>query len=521
MRDLPIFIASSMCEFKQARLELSPFLEMLNSVYRRMDVRLVWNRPETSSRMMAMGGQQHIYDDYIRESEIFALIVERNIGPYTRHEYEIALEQFSTTGQPKILPCFLADTSPEVQAFRMELCDTPIGTQYIDLYDNFDAVKNQLQWELANYIVNSVPRNDMETDMKQARERIVTRIYSLQADITHLKSTSMSRKTIAEITLSYAEIWRLVREYKVEPDALLDYIEFLWRQHQYNTGIEIGHWLKGFYQMEPPGKQKQAMLKNLLGLCYADSHQYEQAEQYYQEELKIEQRLMQKDSAYQSNVAMTYNNLGNLMKDTNRMREAEAHYRKALEIQRRLAEKDSSSLPDVAMTCNNLATLLCIINQMDEAERYYREAFEIWLQFAEDNPYAFAPYVAGLFDNLGVLYATVNQMEKAEECFREALKIYGWLADSNPAAYLPNVAKIRYNLGLFELNRTSKKSGFMDLFHCNQANRDTAKQYFEDALFLYKQFPHCADQAQMCRGKLAMLSELTDLQRKLAKWRRS
>jgi len=97
------------------------------------------------------------------------------------------------------------------------------------------------------------------------------------------------------------------------------------------------------------------------------------------------------------------------------------------------------------MTCNNLATLLCIIHQMDEAERYYREAFEIWLQFAEDNPYAFAPYVAGLFDNLGVLYATVNQMEKAEECFREALKIYGWLADSNPAAYLPNVAKKLYS----------------------------------------------------------------------------
>ena len=529
MREIQVFIASSVREFERERLEVSPFLEMLNRIYARLDVQLKWNRPETQIGVLRMGGSQKMLDGFVESCDVFALIVGAHVGEHTEHEFGIALERFRASGgvEPVILPCFLkgkltGELSEESKAFLTRIRkDLDIGAQYVDPIDNFDAALKCLQMVLTDFAVRvgNLGDADAEADMRRARERIADRIHSLQSDIERLQAAPTSQKTIAEITVAYAEVWRLVREYKVEPGGLLEYMVFLHKQHQYSRGIKVGHWLESFYQMETPSDEMWAMLKNRLGLCYADNQQYEQAERYYQEELEIEQRLAEKSSDYQSNVAITYNNLGNLLKDTNRMKEAETHYRKALDIQRRLAEKDSAYLPDVAMTCNNLAILLHTMNQMKEAETLFREAFEIWLRFTESNPASFAPYMAGLCDNLGGFYATLNQMEKAEERLQAALESYKLLADTNPA-YLFNVAQVCYNLGLFELKKSSAESGFLEPFHCNPANRDAAKQYFKEALSLYEQFPHCANQAQVCRDKLSALSELTELQRELAKWRR-
>ena len=494
MREIPIFIASSVREFRQGRLELSPFLEMLNKVYKRMDAQLVWNRPETSSRVMNDGGSQLVFDDFIRKSEFFALIVGKSVGTYTRHEYEIALEQFRKTGKPKILPCFLADASPEAQAFRAELQNAPIGVQFIDPYENFDAVKNQLQFEIANYVVETAPQSDAETDFNRARERIRDKIRALQAEIKRLQDAPASPETIAEITLNYAEIWRLVREYKVEPDLLLDYMEFLYQQRHYDTGVEVGHWLEGFYKMENPGDYTLSRLQNLLGLCYVDSNRYEQAKRHYQEASAIIRRLAENSPKYQSDVAAICNNLGELFRVTNHMEEAEAYYREALEIYKRLANENPSGFdPNVTHTYANLAILLSNTNRMEEAEahllealkilrrlakanpsafesdlahiyhhlgtllsdmnrtketeQYYRKALKIRLRLVKSNPSAFEPGVAETYNNLGNLYATIDQMKKAEQYYRKALKIYGHLAKENPDAFESYLATAHGNLG--------------------------------------------------------------------------
>ncbi|MBQ6206130.1 MAG: tetratricopeptide repeat protein [Oscillospiraceae bacterium] len=495
--EVPIFIASSIREFQMERLLLSPFIEMLNGIYKRMDAQIVWNRPETQFGVVTMGGSQKTLDEFIDECAVFVLIVGEKAGEYTEGEFQRALGRFRRTDgkEPIILPCFLkSGLSEESGAFLKRVRALDIGQQYIEPYDNFDAALNRLQMVLADYIVNHAPQSDAETDLKVARERIIEKIRDLQADIGKLQDAPPSQETIAKITLAYAEIWRLAKNYKVvEPDALLDYMGFLWEQHQYDTGIEVGHWLEGFYQMENPSDYKLSLLKNRLGLCYADNNQHKQAEKYYREELEINRRLAAENPAFENIVALTCNNLACLLDDVNRKEEAEKYYREALEIRRRLAKANPASFePYVATVCNNLAVLLKNTNRMEEAEEYYGEALEIRRRLAKANPAAFEPYVAMTCDNLGIFYATINQMEKAEEYFREALEIDRWLAESNPAAYLPDLAQTYHNLGHFKQLR---------------GNRDAARRYFEEALSIYEKFPHLVKNAQDDRERLAALRD--------------
>ena len=473
MREIPIFIASSVREFRQGRLELSPFLEMLNNVYKRMDAQLVWNRPETSSRVMNDGGSQLVFDDFIRKSEFFALIVGKSVGTYTRHEYEIALEQFRKTGKPKILPCFLADTSSEAQAFRAELQNAPIGAQFIDPYDNFDAVKNQLQFEIANYVVETAPQSDAEADFQRARERILDKIRGLQVEIKRLENAPASPEIIAEITLTYAEIWRLVREYKVKPDALLDYIHFLWKQHQYSKGIEIGQWLKGFYTMENPNIVAWALLNHWIAQCYRKLYQLATAEQYYLIALKNWLFLEDEHPAvFTSSMADTCDCLGSLLKAMNRIVEAERYYRMALNIWRPLAKVNPATYDSyVARVCNNLGNLLDETNRRTAAEKYYREAFNIYKRLAKTNPHTFMPDVAMICENLGILLENTNRMEEAERYYRESLKIRQRLAEKNPDAFQLYLAIICNNLAIL-LRKTNQT--------------EEAKQYYREALEIFK-----------------------------------
>ena len=72
-------------------------------------------------------------------------------------------------------------------------------------------------------------------------------------------------------------------------------------------------------------------------------------------------------------------------------------------------------------------------------------------------------------------------MEEAEAFYREALEIRRNLAQGNPAAYNPFVAETCFNMALFELQRS---------------NPTASKALFEEALSIYRKYPHLAKDAE-------------------------
>ena len=495
MREIPIFIASSVREFEQERQELFSLLDTLNETYGKRGAKLLWNPPETNSRTLSFGGKQLDFDAFIPISEFFILIIGERVGYYTRHEYDLALERFKRTRRPKILPCFLKTASKEVREFRDSIRQAEIGIQYVDFYRDFDDIKNQIRQELTEYVVNSAEADDDEAEADNYLNRIKRKIHTLHGEIEHLNTLTVTQETVTEITYQYAEMERLVRKYKVEPDSLDDYLKFLHRQNLYDTAIELGHWLESFYKLENPGDRAWATLAHELGVCYKSINHYEQAEQYYQAELLIWRKL--KDEPW---IAQTCNNLGILLKNINRMEEAERYCREALKIRRRLASANPIDYePSLAHTCNNLGYLLDDTSRKKEAERYYREALEIWRRLASVNSLTYELEVAHVCNNLAYLFIVANEMEvavsseqiiKAEPYLQEALKIKRRYAAANPNAYKPDMAVTLYNLGVLEYKR-------------NQP--DAATPYFEESLAIFEEFPHFMGEKQMCRDAIDKL----------------
>ena len=489
MKEVPIFIASSIVEFETERLQIGQFLDMLNGVYKRDGVRLEWNRPETMSHAYRDDGSQELFDDEIRASQFFVVIIGKKLGAATEHEFDVALEQFRKTGTPQIIPYFLnvlpsMDVLKFLDRLRKEL------HQYVDPYENFDVILNYLHIELIRggaFKTDAAP-SDRETAARNGLDGIRELISEHQNKIATLEAQPVTPEIIAEMTGVYEEIRRLVREYKIEPDALWAYMEFLHKQHLYSTGIEVGKWLESFYQLGDADKATWAALKDYLGLFYAGSNRPTQAEQYYREALELYRRLaIEYPKDFVPELAGICNNLANLLNITNHKEESENLHKEALEIRRRLAEENPAEFaPYLAHTCNNLANLLFDTNRIEEAETLYWEALEL----TEAYPDAFAPDLATTYNNLANLLKNTNRMEEAEMYYGEALEIRRRLAKENSAASAPDLASTCYNFGSFEIQRE---------------NYGAAKRYFKEALSLCEKFPHLEKYAQYCRDALAEL----------------
>jgi tetratricopeptide (TPR) repeat protein len=104
---------------------------------------------------------------------------------------------------------------------------------------------------------------------------------------------------------------------------------------------------------------------------------------------------------------MTLNDLGILDSDENRTNEARKEYDEALKIDRELAQKNPGTyLPRVAATLNNLGMLTRNQNHIAEALKTYRE-------LAQKNPEIYLPRVALTLNNLGILDSDKNRIQEA------------------------------------------------------------------------------------------------------------
>ncbi|MBR3570352.1 MAG: tetratricopeptide repeat protein [Oscillibacter sp.] len=532
MREVSLFIASSIVEFERERTELFKYLWTLNGIFEPRGVRLKWNSPETMPHVMRPDGSQSAFDAEIRKCDFFFVIVGRDMGKYTLGEFETAWEQFQKTGKPKILTYFLPPPGQIPKQSVLDFCARLEGLGYY--YKSFGAMSEvnlSMQIELFRGIdFGGAAPSDRETEAKRGQDakkspggfwrsfwsfildalnNIINRewmarnvqeaarnlIRKQRDKIAALEKQPLSPEVVAQIADTYEEIRRLVQTYKVEQDALIGYLDFLEQQNLYDMAIEIGGWLESFYKLENPGDRAWAFLKNKIGICYYGSNRHEQAGQYYQDALQIFQTLEDEDG-----MAVVYGNLGNLLSDTNRTGAAEQYYRKDLQISRRLASKNPADFePGLATTCNNLGNLLSDTNRTGEAERYYREALEIRRRLASKNPADFEPELAGSCNNLAYLFIVANKMDvavspeqikKAEPYLQKALEIWRRCADANPGAYKPYVAIALYNLGVLEYKRNRPGA---------------ARAYFEESLAVFEEFPHCTQQAQQCRDALAKL----------------
>ena len=102
MTYIKLFLASSIEEFREERLELRAFIESLNKIFRPNDVCFELTVCEDMSNAMAKDRKQEKYNAEIRSAQYFFLLLGSEVGNYTQEEFDVALKAFQNSGTPKI-----------------------------------------------------------------------------------------------------------------------------------------------------------------------------------------------------------------------------------------------------------------------------------------------------------------------------------------------------------------------------------------------------------------------------------
>ena len=92
MKKIKIFLASSIEDLKEDRLQVGDFFRQLNEIYFDSGIHFSLIKCEDYDNSIVSGGKQREYDREIAESELVFFLFFRKVGDYTRHEFEVALE---------------------------------------------------------------------------------------------------------------------------------------------------------------------------------------------------------------------------------------------------------------------------------------------------------------------------------------------------------------------------------------------------------------------------------------------
>ena len=145
MKYIKIFLASSIVEFKHEREEFGTFIRRLNNIYAKRDIYFELIVCEDMTKELHNKRMQDVYNDEIKDSHYFYIIVGKELGERSLEEFDVALENFISTGVPKIMTYFYevsrnsGSYSNSVQSF-MERLDKNLGHDY-NLFSHFDSIK--------------------------------------------------------------------------------------------------------------------------------------------------------------------------------------------------------------------------------------------------------------------------------------------------------------------------------------------------------------------------------------------
>ncbi|CAF1434047.1 unnamed protein product [Adineta steineri] len=185
-------------------------------------------------------------------------------------------------------------------------------------------------------------------------------------------------------------------------------------------------------------KSEKAIYYNQLGYVYSTLGDYGNAISYYEQGLKIQQKILPSDHP---NLATTYNNIGSVHDNMAEYSNALSFHKKALEIQQKTL---SSNHPDLAISYNNIGLVYLNIGEYSKALSFYEKALEIEQKSLLSNH----PSLATSYSNIGLVYKNMEEYSKALSFYEKALEIEQKTLSSNH----PDLATTYNNIGLVYLN---------------------------------------------------------------------
>ncbi len=324
MRTIKVFLASSIEEFENERYELTSVFESLNREGVKAGFQIDVETCERSSRALAKERKQNEYNQMIRGSDYFFMIIGKKLGCYTIEEFEVALEQFQKSGAPKIYTYF--KKLPEghypdrsVTDFKERL-ERRVG-HFPDTFSDLDTIRADFFYDLMQRELFAGPgaadgRASREVPYEE-KEDLVNLMFGLFQKSSDFQDPAKLQREVLKIHRSLAREKPAVYESDV---------------------AETSH---------------------RLALLLEKMNQRKEAEEMYREALQIYRRLAEENpEKYGPDEALAKNNLAVLLSKMGQKEEAETLCREAWEIYRRMAAENPKCYEaDAARIAGNLKSL--------------------------------------------------------------------------------------------------------------------------------------------------------------------
>lgn len=149
MKNVNIFLASSITEMQEDRLAFGDFVRRLNDEYVRHGFYLRLFLCEDEEIAMVSTSKQEAYNQYIRDSQLFYALFHTNVGTYTLEELGVARQQTQAQGSPRVMICFREGegAAPEREAADLMRRLDAEGQDYLK-YDHIETLQQDLLEQL-------------------------------------------------------------------------------------------------------------------------------------------------------------------------------------------------------------------------------------------------------------------------------------------------------------------------------------------------------------------------------------
>ena len=481
MKKVKIFLASSIEDLREDRLQVGDFFRQLNEIYLDSGVHFSLVKCEDYDNSIASGGKQQQYDREIRESELVFFLFFRKVGDYTKHEFEVAMEAFKDMKKPRIVTYFRYITSvdeavQEVQDF-MQLLDREFG-HYYNTYGHIDTLKlgilmqikllqlDDARIELKNGAVclngqmvvkaKNVPLlngnqtlRELTAERKRLREELdrCRRVYladrtSENKDATYDVSAELNRvsERLDEAEQDAMELLTTVAEMTSDGRVLT---------HRQKEALK--YFNRGDYAavVDILGKNRKNELQRILQRAEWANRQIQG---YVEESLLLIEAIKAQGltkewideilDIYQETVGLVekYDLDKTVLYDYAVFLRQQYRYEEAIAIAEKLNwhyANPSIKVPEEekAFLDGLLGFLYQFTQRYEEAEDAYNKTVKRFACLAERNPEVYESYLAKCCNSRGDLYEKVRRYEEAEKDYGRAVEIFARLVARDPQAY--------------------------------------------------------------------------------------
>jgi tetratricopeptide (TPR) repeat protein len=151
-----------------------------------------------------------------------------------------------------------------------------------------------------------------------------------------------------------------------------------------------------------------------VGLIQEEQGEYAKAITFYEESLKIRQKIL---TPQHPDVAECYEDIGNTYDFLGDDGKALSYHEKALEIRQNTLPENH---PDLATSYNNIGSVYDKMGEYSKAISYHEKALEIYQKTLPENH----PHLATSCNNIGSAYSSMGEYSKALSYYKKALEIY-------------------------------------------------------------------------------------------------